>query len=122
MQRAQEFAWLYMPCVLEGLVPSYQSGKVAGTIGLVLLVALRLLQGICTGGEIAAVSTYITEVGPKRSLARSAALIGSTANIGFLLAQCASYLTREAVGASAMESWAWRIPCVIAVIPGVIVH
>lgn len=104
----------------QGLVPSYQSGEVAGTIGLVLLVALRLLQGICTGGEIAAVSTYITEVGPKRSLARSMALIGITANIGFLLAQCASYLTREAVGASAMESWAWRIPFVIAVIPGVI--
>ncbi|CAE7692788.1 proP [Symbiodinium pilosum] len=104
----------------QGLVPSFQSGKVAGTIGLVLLVLLRLLQGICTGGEIAAVSTYITEVGPKRSLARSMALIGITANAGFLLAQLASYLTREAVGVTAMENWAWRIPFIIAIIPGAV--
>ena len=39
--------------------------------GLVLLVFLRLLQGICTGGEIASVTTYITEVGAKESLHRS---------------------------------------------------
>ena len=77
-------------------------------------------QGICTGGEIAAVSTYITEVGPKRSLARSMALIGITANAGFLLAQLASYLTREAVGVTAMENWAWRIPFIIAIIPGAV--
>ena len=39
--------------------------------GLVLLIFLRLLQGICTGGEIASVTTYITEVGAKESLCRS---------------------------------------------------
>eukprot|EP00913_Durusdinium_trenchii_P020488 g19247.t1 len=55
----------------QGLLPTYQNGPVWGSLGLTLLVFLRLLQGICTGGEIAAVSTYITEVGPKDSLARS---------------------------------------------------
>mmetsp|Transcript_14585 Transcript_14585/g.27345 ORF Transcript_14585/g.27345 Transcript_14585/m.27345 type:complete len:483 (+) Transcript_14585:65-1513(+) len=104
----------------QGLVPSYQSGEVAGTFGLVVLVILRVLQGICTGGEIAAVSTYITEVGPKKSLARSMVLIGITANAGFLLAQFVSYLTLEMVGLSDMESWGWRIPFIIAVIPGVV--
>ncbi|CAE7352693.1 proP [Symbiodinium natans] len=104
----------------QGLVPTYQSGPVSGQVGVVLLVSLRLLQGICTGGEIAAVSTYITEVGPKRSLARSMVLIGITCNVGFLLAQFASYLTLEALGEEAMASWGWRIPFLCALAPGLV--
>ena len=52
--------------VLQGCLPTYQSGPAAGFLGLCLLVVLRLLQGIFTGGEIATVSTYITEVGNPR--------------------------------------------------------
>ena len=44
------------------------------------------------GGEIAAVSTYITEVGSQRVLARSMALLGITCSVGFFLAQLSSYL------------------------------
>ncbi|CAJ1364483.1 unnamed protein product [Effrenium voratum] len=104
----------------QGLVPSYASGQVAGTIGLVLLVSLRFLQGICTGGEIAAVSTYITEVGPKSCLARSMALIGITCNVGFLAAQLVSYLALELLGEEMMLEWGWRLPFLIAGIPGLI--
>ena len=52
--------------VLQGCLPTYQSGPAAGFVGLCLLVVLRLLQGMFTGGEIATVSTYITEVGNPR--------------------------------------------------------
>lgn len=52
--------------VLQGCLPTYQSGPAAGFLGLCLLVVLRLLQGMFTGGEIATVSTYITEVGNPR--------------------------------------------------------
>ncbi|CAL1138628.1 unnamed protein product, partial [Cladocopium goreaui] len=104
----------------QGLVPTSHSGPIAGTIGVVLLVALRILQGICTGGEIAAVSTYITEVGPKRSLARSMVLIGITCNVGFLLAQFASYAALKILGEETMVSWGWRIPFFLALLPGVI--
>ena len=52
--------------VLQGCLPTYQSGPAAGFIGLCLLVVLRLIQGMFTGGEIATVSTYITEVGNPR--------------------------------------------------------
>lgn len=104
----------------QGLVPTSHSGPIAGTIGVVLLVALRILQGICTGGEIAAVSTYITEVGPKRSLARSMVLIGITCNVGFLLAQFASYAALKILGEETMVSWGWRIPFILVLLPGVI--
>lgn len=103
----------------QGLLPTYKHGHVAGTIGLVLLVFLRLIQGICTGGEIASVTTYITEVGAKESLCRSMMLVGITCNIGFLLAQSASY-GLELLGKENMEDWGWRIPFVIAIIPGTI--
>jgi len=69
----------------QGMVPTYQSGQICGTIGVVLLVVFCILQGICTGGEIAAVSTYITEVGAKRSLARCMVLIGITCTMGLVI-------------------------------------
>ena len=69
----------------QGMVPTYRSGQICGTIGVVLLVVFRILQGICTGGEIAAVSTYITEVGAKRSLARCMVLIGITCTMGLVI-------------------------------------
>ena len=69
----------------QGMVPTYQSGQICGTIGVVLLVVFRILQGICTGGEIAAVSTYITEVGAKHSLARCMVLIGITCTMGLAI-------------------------------------
>ncbi|CAK8996301.1 unnamed protein product [Durusdinium trenchii] len=101
----------------QGMLPTYQNGDVAGSIGVALLVLLRLLQGICTGGEIAAVSTYITEVGSKDSLARSIMLIGITCSMGFLFAQSMSY-AMELIGEEKMRNWGWRLPFIVAVIPG----
>ena len=103
----------------QGLLPTYHNGEVAGTIGLILLVFLRWMQGICTGGEIASVMTYITEVGSKRSLCRSMMLVGITGNIGFLLAQSATYGT-GLLGEEKMKEWGWRIPFLAALVPGVI--
>ena len=103
----------------QGLLPTYHNGEVAGTIGLILLVFLRWMQGICTGGEIASVMTYITEVGSKRSLCRSMMLVGITGNIGFLLAQSATYGI-GLLGEEKMKEWGWRIPFLAALVPGVI--
>eukprot|EP00434_Breviolum_minutum_P045189 symbB.v1.2.040455.t2/scaffold7249.1/size12341/1 len=103
----------------QGLLPTYHNGEVAGTIGLILLVFLRLMQGICTGGETASVTTYITEVGSKRSLCRSVMLVGITGNIGFLLARSATYGI-GLLGEEKMKEWGWRIPFLVALVPGVI--
>ncbi|CAK9048040.1 unnamed protein product, partial [Durusdinium trenchii] len=99
----------------QGLLPTYQNGPVWGSLGLTLLVFLRLLQGICTGGEIAAVSTYITEVGPKDSLARSMMLIGITCNVGFLLRS-----QRPMAWNSWVRSYGWRLPFLAALVPGIV--
>mmetsp|Transcript_41825 Transcript_41825/g.99563 ORF Transcript_41825/g.99563 Transcript_41825/m.99563 type:complete len:483 (-) Transcript_41825:145-1593(-) len=104
----------------QGLLPSYRCGDLAGHVGFVLLIALRILQGIATGGEIAAVSTYITEVGSQRVLARSMALLGVTCSMGAFLAQLASYLVVSVFGEEAASEWAWRLPFLTAIIPGLI--
>ncbi|CAE7195893.1 proP [Symbiodinium sp. CCMP2456] len=104
----------------QGMVPSYRCGDFAGHVGWVLLIALRILQGVATGGEIAAVSTYITEVGSQRVLARSMALLGITCSVGVFLAQLASYLVVSVSGEEAASEWAWRLPFITAIIPGLI--
>lgn len=55
--------------MLQGCLPSYRNGQLLGTLGVVLLVLCRVLQGISVGGEIAAVYTFITEVAPQRHAA-----------------------------------------------------
>eukprot|EP00435_Cladocopium_sp_Y103_P031136 s1928_g7.t2 len=104
--------------VLQGLLPTFQHGPVAGTIGVCLLVFLRLLQGISAGGEIASVSTYLTEVCHPRVLARTLVLIPITSNVGYFLAQLVSFTAEEFFGEDAMHSWGWRVPFLLAIFPG----
>lgn len=88
------------------------------TAGVVLLVALRLLQGLCTGGEIGAITTYIVEVSPRRSMGRCVALISLTVNLGFLFAPAVVFLVSSIIGDKRMLDWGWRIPFLFALVPG----
>ena len=101
--------------VLQGLLPTFQHGPVAGTIGVSFLVFLRLLQGISAGGEIASVTTYITEVCHPRVLARTLVLMPITSNVGYFLAQLVSFGAEEFFGEDSMHSWGWRVPFLLAV-------
>ncbi|CAE8662071.1 unnamed protein product [Polarella glacialis] len=108
----------------QGLIPSFlwpvANSTWVGHLGLVLLVLLRILQGLCTGGEISAVSTYITEVGPPKALGRSIAFIAITANLGFLSARAVVYVMVKLLGEEQMMQWGWRIPFLLALLPGLI--
>ena len=104
--------------VLQGMLPSFQHGPVAGIIGLCFLVFLRLLQGISAGGEIASVSTYLTEICDRHVLARTLVLIPITSTLGYFCAQLISFTAEEFLGDAAMMSWGWRVPFLLAIIPG----
>jgi len=105
--------------VCQGLVPSFKNGEALGYLGIILLVLLRVVQGISTGGEIAAVPTYLTEVGAKKSLACCIVLIPATSQVGHFLAQLVSFAFEESLGEEAMTSWGWRLPFLLALLPGV---
>lgn len=91
-----------------------------GQLGLYLLFSLRLVQGLCTGGEIGAVATYITEVAAQRSMGRCVAFISMTANLGFMSARAVIWFFQDKYGEEEMLNWGWRWPFIVALIPGVI--
>ena len=107
----------------QGLLPTprrWGDQSAMGHTGLVLLFILRLVQGLCTGGEIGAVSTYITEVAAPRSMGHCVAFISITANVGFMLARVAIWVFRTKLGEDEMLDWGWRWPFLVAIVPGLV--
>src|SRR5678815_5682135 len=90
-----------------GLLPTY------GTIGVaapIILVALRLLQGLALGGEYGGAATYVAEhvANDRRGYATS--WIQTTATLGFFLSLVVIGVTRTTFAAPDFASWGWRIP------------
>ncbi len=95
------------PTFLMGLLPTYQS---VGVLAPILLILLRLVQGVSAGGEFSGSIVFLVEQAP----AHRRGLFGSVANfgamIGGLLGAGVGWLVAEALPADAMMEWGWRIP------------
>eukprot|EP00429_Kryptoperidinium_foliaceum_P053546 CAMPEP_0176090258 /NCGR_PEP_ID=MMETSP0120_2-20121206/45202_1 /TAXON_ID=160619 /ORGANISM="Kryptoperidinium foliaceum, Strain CCMP 1326" /LENGTH=493 /DNA_ID=CAMNT_0017424137 /DNA_START=57 /DNA_END=1539 /DNA_ORIENTATION=+ len=104
----------------QGCLPTYASGDLAGGIGLGLLILLRFLQGMSAAGEIGTIAAYVAEVGRHESLARCMCLISVTGNCGFLVAKFVVFSLTLMIGEEAMRGWGWRIPFIVAVLPGLV--
>ena len=100
-------AMMALPTLLLGLLPSYSS---VGMLAPVLLVVVRLVQGVSVGGEFSSSATYLVETAPegRRGLTGSWADIGSMT--GSLLGVGAAALVTSVVGAETLAAWAWRLP------------
>lgn len=99
--------------VLTGLLPTY---AVAGAWSTILLVALRLLQGLATGAEWGGASLLSVEHAPARrkGLFGTFTQIGSAA--GMLLASSAFVLVRATATSEQFLGWAWRLPFLASVV------
>lgn len=96
---------------LIGLLPTHHQ---IGVLAPILLVLLRLLQGLSAGGEVGTAIAFVVEyAGPKRR-GYSVSWLMLTAVIGFLLGSAASNGLATVVGSDAMGQWAWRIPFLLA--------
>ena len=96
-----------------GLLPTYQ------TIGLaapIILVLLRLLQGLALGGEYGGAATYVAEHAPDDKRGYYTSFIQTTATLGFFLALGVVLITRLSVGDTGFTQWGWRIPFLISAI------
>lgn len=100
-------AMMALPTLLLGLLPSYAT---AGVLAPVLLVLVRLLQGLSVGGEFSSSVTYLVETAPegKRGLTGSWANIGSMS--GSLLGVGAAALVTNVFSPETVSDWAWRLP------------
>jgi MFS family permease len=96
-----------------GLLPTYASVGVAAPI---LLVALRLLQGLALGGQYGGAATYIAEHAPPGKRGLFTSWIQTTATLGLFLALLIVIGTRTSIGEDAFRAWGWRIPFLMSVI------
>jgi MFS family permease len=98
---------------LVGLLPSYASIGVAAPV---LLVALRLLQGLALGGEYGGAATYVAEHAPDGKRGLFTSFIQTTATLGLFAALLVVIGIRTAIGEEAFAAWGWRIPFLISIV------
>ncbi|QIK78343.1 MHS family MFS transporter [Sphingomonas piscis] len=90
-----------------GLLPTYAT---AGLIAPMLLILLRILQGIALGGEYGGAAIYVAEHAPDDKRGAATGWIQSSASFGLLAALLVILLTRTSLGEEAFAAWGWRIP------------
>jgi predicted MFS family arabinose efflux permease len=96
-----------------GLLPNYAT---AGVIAPVMLVLLRLLQGLALGGEYGGAATYVAEHAPPGKRGLFTSWIQTTATLGLFAALLVVIGTRTLVGEDAFKVWGWRIPFLLSVV------
>jgi MFS family permease len=98
-----------------GLLPTYPA---IGWLAPVLLVTLRLLQGLALGGEYGGAATYVAEHAPQNRRGYDTSWIQTTATLGFFLALLVIYLCRFTgwMDPKDFASWGWRIPFLVSLI------
>ncbi len=98
---------------IVGLLPSY------GTIGVaapVILIALRMLQGLALGGEYGGAATYVAEHAPHGKRGAYTSWIQTTATAGLFLSLLVILGVRTLLGESEFAAWGWRIPFLVSVL------
>jgi len=98
---------------LVGLLPSYAK---IGVTAPILLVLLRLLQGLALGGEYGGAATYVAEHAPQGKRGLYTSWIQTTATLGLFAALLVVIGTRTAIGEDAFKSWGWRIPFLVSLL------
>lgn len=98
---------------IVGVVPSYDSIGVAAPL---IVIFLRLLQGLGMGGEYGGAATYVAEHAPKGQRGAYTAWIQTTATLGLALSLLVVLGTRLMVGDSAFEDWGWRLPFLLSIL------
>jgi len=96
-----------------GLLPSYAT---AGVLAPVLLVALRLLQGLALGGQYGGAAIYVAEHAPEGKRGFYTSWIQTTATLGLFATLLVVIGTRSAIGEEAFAAWGWRIPFLLSIL------
>ncbi|MGI4850299.1 MAG: MFS transporter [Janthinobacterium lividum] len=97
---------------IVGLLPNYNSIGIAAPI---ILIILRILQGLALGGEYGGAATYVAEHAPEGKRGAFTSWIQTTATLGLFLSLLVILGTRTAMGEAAFSDWGWRIPFLVSV-------
>ena len=94
-----------------GILPTYATIGVAAPV---ILIILRMLQGLALGGEYGGAATYVAEHAPNGRRGAYTAWIQTTATLGLFLSLLVILFTREFTGAD-FEVWGWRVPFIVSI-------
>jgi len=97
---------------IVGLLPNYASIGIAAPV---ILISLRILQGLALGGEYGGAATYVAEHAPDDKRGAFTAWIQTTATLGLFLSLMVILATRTAIGEEAFADWGWRIPFLVSI-------
>src|SRR2546426_1445868 len=98
---------------LIGVVPSY--AKIGALAGVLLLV-LRLIQGLCLGGEYGGAITYVAEYAPDEKRGYYTGWLQTSPTLGIVVSLAVIIATREILGTTAWAAWGWRIPFLLSLV------
>jgi len=98
---------------LVGVLPTYAQ---VGILAPILLVALRLAQGLALGGEYGGAATYVAEHAPKEKRGLFTSWIQTTATLGFFLSLAVILTCRLTISPDNFKAWGWRIPFLVSVV------
>ncbi|GAB1383903.1 MFS transporter [Burkholderiales bacterium] len=98
---------------IVGVLPNYASIGVAAPV---ILICLRLLQGLALGGEYGGAATYVAEHAPHGKRGAYTSWIQTTATLGLFLSLLVILGTRTIMGEPAFNDWGWRIPFLVSIL------
>jgi MFS family permease len=96
-----------------GLLPTYNQ---IGFFAPLLLLLLRLLQGLAMGGEYGGAATYVSEHSPHHRRGFYTSFIQTTASLGLFVSLGVILVTRKSLGEAEFKEWGWRIPFLVSII------
>lgn len=99
--------------VIVGILPNYDSIGIAAPI---ILITMRILQGLALGGEYGGAATYVAEHAPNGKRGFFTSFIQTTATLGLFMSLIVILSCRLALGTKAFEEWGWRIPFLLSAI------
>ncbi|WCM89045.1 MFS transporter [Acidovorax sp. NCPPB 3576] len=98
---------------IVGILPTYASIGVAAPV---ILIALRMLQGLALGGEYGGAATYVAEHAPQGKRGAYTSWIQTTATLGLFLSLLVILGTRTIMGEQEFGDWGWRIPFLVSIL------
>lgn len=98
---------------IVGLMPSYAQIGIAAPI---ILVMLRLLQGLALGGEYGGAATYVAEHAPDNKRGLYTAWIQTTATMGLFASLAVIMITRASMPDAVFKDWGWRVPFLVSIV------
>jgi len=98
---------------IVGVLPSYAT---IGSAAPVILIGLRMLQGLALGGEYGGAATYVAEHAPQGKRGAYTSWIQTTATLGLFLSLMVILGTRTAIGEAEFAAWGWRVPFIVSIL------